>query len=158
MVPDVGADVEAGGVVCRLQRLQHFKKVVQRLGLAWHDATRVLDARIFSQDFRDVISNNAVMDAEPFEHVADEHVKVKVSGDPQAAPLLDQRAEQQFVVQNQVARLLVGQQLDQGVRRAGPRAQHGHDEFNVLSGELNPAIGSNHVHTYVIAIFLYIAP
>ena len=79
MVSDVGSNVEAGVVVRRLQRRQHFKKAVQRFGSGPHDAARVFNPRIFRQHFSHVVRHDAVFDAGTFEHVANEHVKIKVS-------------------------------------------------------------------------------
>ena len=57
------------------------------------------------------------------------------------------RMEERFVVQDQVARFLVTQQLDERFRRAGFRPEHAEDEINVLSSELNPAVGPDDYHT-----------
>ncbi|PYK59507.1 MAG: hypothetical protein DME21_13030 [Verrucomicrobia bacterium] len=72
--------------------------------------------------------------------------------DPEAGALLQNRPEQRFVVQNQVARLLVRQQPRQSLHRPGFGTEHRDDELNVFSRELNPAVGLNHIHTRIFAI------
>ena len=41
----------------------------------------------------------------------------------------------------------VAEQLDEGFRRARLGPEHAQDEINVLSGELNPAVGPDDHHT-----------
>ena len=102
-------DEKAGVVVHLLERGDHFKKVIERFGFAAQHATSVFDPGVFREHFRDIIRDLTVFNAGAFKDMADEHVKVKVGRDTQTATLFQQGPEQGFVVQNQVARLLVCQ-------------------------------------------------
>jgi hypothetical protein len=79
--------------------------------------------------------------------MTNEDVKVKVRGDAKAVAMLQHRVEERFIVQDEVARRFVTEQLDEGLRRAGFRPEHAQDELNVLSGELDPAIWPDYHHT-----------
>ncbi len=77
--------------------------------------------------------------------MAHQHVKIEMTGDPQAAALFQQRVKQGVVIQYQIARFQIAQQRGQR-RRAALVSQHGQDESNVFRGELHPAVGLDHIH------------
>jgi hypothetical protein len=76
----------------------------------------------------------------------DEDVKVKVRGDTKAVAMLQHRVKERFIVQDEVARRFVTQQLEEGIRRAGFRPEHAQDELNILSCELDPAVWPDNHH------------
>ena len=56
-------------------------------------------------------------------------------------------AEEGFIVENEVAAVFIGEELDEGFRRARLRPEHAQDEINVLCGELNSTVGPDNHHT-----------
>jgi hypothetical protein len=54
--------------------------------------------------------------------------------------------QQGFIIQNQVARFLIGKQLHQALGGADLATEDGQDEVYVLSRKLGPAVRSNHHH------------
>jgi hypothetical protein len=79
--------------------------------------------------------------------MTDEDVEVKVRGDAKAVAMFQHRVEKGFIVQDEIARLLITKQLDESFRRAGFRPENAQDEINVLSGELDPAVWPDNHHT-----------
>ena len=75
-----------------------------------------------------------------------QNVKIKSVGNAQTTPPLQQGMKQSVVIQNQIARLLVCQQLDQAFRRADSLAEDRQNKVDVLSGKLDPAIRLNYSH------------
>jgi len=61
--------------------------------------------------------------------------------------MFQQRVKQGFIVQDQIARLLIGQQLDQALMIASLGVQSGNNEVNVFRSELDPTVRLNHFHT-----------
>jgi len=68
-----------------------------------------------------------------------------VRRDAQTAAAFKQGAKQRLVIQDQIARFFIRQQLDQTFRVAQLAAQHRQDEVDVLGGELHAAVGLNHL-------------
>ena len=93
MVSDMRADEKAGVVIHLLERGDHFEKVIQRFGFAAQHAAGVFNPGIFGEHFSDIIRDLTVRNARAFEHVPDEHVKVKVTRDTQAATLFQECAD-----------------------------------------------------------------
>src|SRR5438477_4045984 len=71
-----------------------------------------------------------------------------MSGNTQAPPMLQNRPEQGFIVQDQVATLLISQQLNQPLGGTDLWPQHAENKIDVLGRELDPAVGLNDFHNY----------
>src|ERR1043166_2248012 len=85
-------------------------------------------------------------------------VEVKAAGHAQAPAALQQRMKQRFIIENHVARVLIRQQLDEAFGRAELAAEHRNDELDVLSRELNPAVGLNQLHSLANRLSPIITP
>ena len=149
LVADVRAQLKAGPVIRGLQRRDHFKKIVERSGPAGNNALRAGRFGKGDQHFRHVVGQRAVIQVRAFECVADEHVKIEAAGYPQAAAAFEQGAKKGFIVQNQIPRILVGQELDEAVGGAELAAEDFEDELDILRRKLHPTIRLNDLHRFL---------
>jgi hypothetical protein len=62
--------------------------------------------------------------------------------------VFQQGVKEGFIIQNEIARLLVREQLDEAIRGAGFAAQHCENKINVRGRELDPTVGLNHFHRF----------
>lgn len=162
VITDVQAQLKAGAVVSGLERGDHFEKIVEWIDLTREDAIRPLRFRKGGQHFGHVIGYTAIGEVRAFEDVADKDVKVKTGGDLQATAVFQQGTKEDFIVQNQVTRVFVGEQFDETLDRAQFLTEHFDDEFDVLGRELHPAVGLNQFHRLcfkdIRIIFLHAIP
>jgi hypothetical protein len=70
-----------------------------------------------------------------------------MGGDLKTAAVLQHGMEEGFVIEDLIASILVSQKFDEAIDCIHPRPQGLHNEIDVLSGELNPAIRNYHVHS-----------
>src|SRR3954466_10772431 len=80
VVADVGANVEAGSVIRRLERGQHFEKVVQWILLARHAAASSFEVGVFRQEFGGVVRHFSIVNSSALEHVADDDEEIQAVG------------------------------------------------------------------------------
>src|SRR5437879_2043900 len=99
MISDMYPDKKAGAVIGGSQGGQHFKQVIQRIGLSGNCAASTLAMGEFSQHFGDIICHCAVPNIRAFEHVSDEDVKIKPAGDPQTPLPLQKSMEKGLVIE-----------------------------------------------------------
>ena len=146
VIADVRAQQETGAVIGLLQRRHHFKEIIERIGLAGQHAFGARGFGKRGQDFRDVIRDGAVAEVGAFEDMPHEHVEIEPAGNAETTAAFEQRVEEVFVVEDQIAGIFIGEQLDEtgGISPFG--AENFEDEFDVLRGELHPAVGLNHLH------------
>ena len=111
--------------------------------------TGALGLREFRQHFSDVISDRSLRNARPPENIPHENVEVKPAGNAQATPTLEERVKKRFVIQNQIAGLLVRKKFDQALGGANLTAEDTQDEFHVLGGELHATVRLNHFHRHL---------
>jgi hypothetical protein len=78
VVADVRADAKGRVIVGRLQGGEHFKKVLQAGGLAWHHALRPFLLRKLAQHFRHIVSHIPVIQAGSPQDMPDQDIKVKM--------------------------------------------------------------------------------
>ena len=142
----MGPDMEAGRIIDRLQGSKQFKEVVERLLLTPDGALGTFHARKLSEHLGDVIGHRSFHDAGTPKDLADENIEIEVGGDAQATAMLEDGAQQDLVVKNEVAAFFVGEKLNQALRVVDLWPQHAKDEVDVFGSELDPAIGLNDVH------------
>ena len=146
MIANVRSDAEGGVIIGRLQGGEHFKEVLQAGRLAGNDALGAFQPRVFAQQFRHVVRDVPVIQPGPAQDVPHQNVEVEVRGDPQTPALFEQGAKERLVIKNQIAGFRVRQKCHQRRRVAFGASQDRLDEFNVIRGKLDSAIGLNHSH------------
>ena len=146
MIAHVKPNEEARPVICLFERRQHFKKILERIALARQNAFGPLGAGKFCQHFRYVIGHTPVENVRATKNVSDQDVKIEAAGNLQAPPALEQRVKEGFVIENYIARFLVGQEFNQALRRAEFATEHREDELDILRRKLYAAVGLNHFH------------
>jgi len=146
LIANVDADLKTRAIIGRLKGGEHVEKIVQRIGLTGNDALRPLRPGEFRQQLGHVIGHGAVLNIGPEKNLPDEDVEIEVGGDAQATAALKQCVQQGRIIEDLIARFLVGEQTDQPVRIPDFRAEHRQDKVDVFGGELHPAVGLNHFH------------
>lgn len=148
VVADVSPKHETGAFIGGLQRGEHLEKVVERIGLAGKNAFRAACFGKSREDFGDVIGYGAILQVGALKNVADEDVEIKAGGNSKAAAIFQQRMEERGVVEDEVARFLVGEQLDKTIGRSDATAKHIQDEVHIRRRKLNPAVRLDHFHRH----------
>jgi len=110
-------------------------------------ATGPFRARKLRKHFRNVISNRTVLNIRTPKNMPDENVEIEAAGHPETPLAFKQGVEESFVVENQIARFFVGEQLYQTLSVANSLPKHRKNEVDVFGRELDPAIGLNHLHS-----------
>src|SRR6267142_456017 len=113
MIPDMHPNQETGSIIRRFERRQHLKKIIQRRFLARDDATSAFCARKLREHLGDVIRHRSLVNVRTPKYMTDEDVEIKTAGNPQATTPLKQGLEQCFVVEDQIAGIFIGKQLNQ---------------------------------------------
>jgi hypothetical protein len=145
MISDVRADEKGFVVVGFLESGEHLEDVIERVWLRGGDEARAAFARELGEKFGDVIGDGTVIDAGLAEDVADEDVKVKVSGNAEAAALFEEGADEGFVLEDGIAAVGICKEVDERLS-VGFLAQDFSDEIYVFSGELNSAVRLDNIH------------
>src|SRR5205085_1762492 len=95
----------------------------------------------------DVIRHFTIFDAGVSKNISHHHIKIKMAGNAQAAAMFQKGVEKVFIIQNEIARILISKQSHQAIRSAGPARQRRGDEVDVVRGELNTAIRQYDLHS-----------
>jgi hypothetical protein len=61
--------------------------------------------------------------------------------------VFEQRAKKILIIQNQIARILIGQQADQAIGAARPLCQRAGYKIDILSSELDTAVWEYDLHS-----------
>ena len=144
IVPDVGPDVEAGSVVSRLQGGQHLEEVIDRLAL--DHTTGSLEMRELSQHRSHVVRQGTPAQARTPQAVADQDVKIEVSGNREAVGVRQHSLKQGVVIEDEVTSLLIAEQARDCLSGTSFGSQHPEDKIDVLSSELNPTVRPDDHH------------
>jgi hypothetical protein len=146
MIADMRAQIKAGSIIGLLQGREHFEKIVERGFVVGNLADFAPRLRILREQFSGVIGDAPVINPGALQNISNNDIEVKTVRNPETSVILQKRMEELLVVENEVTGLLIPQEIHQRVMIRIFTIQSGGDEFEVISRELNSAIGLDQLH------------
>src|SRR5258707_5496044 len=128
-------DKKAGAIIRGPECCQHFEKVIKRGGFSMNHAACPFSTGKFREHLRDVIGYGTFLNIRTPKDMPDQDIKVKSAGYPKTPPAFKQGVEESFVVEDQIARLLVGEQFHQTLSIPNFLAKHRKNKVDVFGRE-----------------------
>src|SRR5437660_12651350 len=107
-------------------------------------ASQEMRAREILEQGTDVIAQFAIADSGITQNVSRQNIEVELGGDPQLHVMAEDRLHQARGIENGVAGLGIGQEIDEGDGFGLRACQSAHDKIKLRSGKPRPTIRLNH--------------